>query len=855
MPSVESAIFYRKIKPVAVVIPGQPEIQSTENCRIIPAYRLRGTGTTRGFLLLLLLITALLLSGAGTAGASIQDTAYEKTLAVFKKLPGLTTEKLQANEKLLRSLSYTHLRAFRAFCNLPGMKAEEAVEILRRLPQEKIQYEHIPLLERLARLDGTSALLCWQLLARLKSVSYVSSRALAGLADIQELSATELFRLIDRVEPLNEPGRWAAGALFKVPRITGAEVSRGLALIERLTERQRWAAEQHCKIKGITAEETLRDMGLLHALTDSDAWNARGLFMLPGMTPKLAGSWLTDYFSIPDREREDRFQRMAVEDKALLLKVFAAASDYPLWRINNLHDITDSFGQEISGGTLAGYSGNGLNGLFQRLQLAVQRSHAHEMSRSLRAGNHSATITVLRRATAAARKQTAVDLTSANIYVLLAHSGDLYDSSFRDILVPVLKQRLAGTFGDDLLSFLLATDPGNLFTSDFIASLAQRGKLTVFFPQDAEKQQQVLDLVGRSALQNEFSLILFSATFTKLLETITPAARSSLLSLLLDAGHSKNSLLSRQVRVILQYFHHEHPALLPAAETLRIRKMLKEFGTIDLGQYARTPFHEWKSDGQLKSLSVFQSDDDGRTSYLTNCQTLIAGGYRPEISQTYRLDGLDSNVLRAAQPLVAGLSRKPGGLTRLLQLSANHPLVVDWVRTVGGLRLAHSVFIYQGKATQQQLIKQFLKGDNEMFAQRGHSYWRREQLIDPIRDLLESGAVSALDLARKQRFLSIGSCGGIRAYTDLNRLFHNHVDILATIGTGKSSINNPYNQQFFEIIARNSAMLSWQEVARSSATIFIRNLGEDYIQPGSLPAILHKIMDLKPVSHGTDKTH
>jgi len=834
MQSPELSIFYASKRSTTIAIHGK-------------AYRL---------VLLFLLLTALLLSGAGTAGASIQDTAYEKTLTAFKNLPGLSTKNQQINEKLLKSLSYTHLRAFRAFCSLPGMSAGQAGEILHRLPGETIQYDHIPLLERLTQLKGTSAILCWQLLARLRSVSYVSTRTLAGLANIRELSADELFLLIDRADPLNEPGRWAAGALFKIPGITGTEVSQGLDLIDKLTERQRWAVEQQCKIRGIKAEEALRGIALLHSLTDADAWNVRGLFMLPGMTPERASSWLTGYFSLPDKEREGRFRRMSTEDKTLLLKVFAAASDYPLWQINNLHDITDTFGQEISGGTLAGTSAEGLLGLFRRLYPGVQQNFAAEMQRSLRGGNRSGAIAVLRRATAAARKQTAMDLTSANIYVLLAHGGDLYDSSFRDILVPILKERLIASFDDDLLAFLLATDPDSVFTSDFIASLAQKGKLTVFFPQDAGRQQKVLDLVAHSALQNEFSLILFSATFTKLLETIAPQARSYLLSILLDAAHSKNSLFSRQLRVILQYFLHEHPALLPAADSLKISKMLEEFGIIDLNQYARTPFTQWKSDGELKSLSVFQSDDDGRTSYLTNCQTLIAGGYRPEISQSYRLDGLGSDTLTAARSAVVELSRgSGGGLARLYSLSVVHPLVIDWVKTVGGLRLSHSIFVYQGKTTQQQLIRQFLKGDNEMFAQRGHSYWRREQLIEPIRDLLESGTVSAVDLAKKQRFLSIGSCGGIRAYTDLNRLFHNHVDILATIGTGKSSINNPYNQQFFEIIARNSDMLSWQEVARSSADIFIRNLGEDYLQPGSLPAILHKIMDLKPLIDGTDKTH
>ena len=555
------------------------------------------------------------------------------------------------------------MRAFRAFCRLPGMTGTEASAILRQLPSRRIQYEHVPLLERLSRIDDATAASCWRLIARLDAVDYVSSRTLAGLANVQAMSTADLFRLIDRVDPLDEPGRWAAGALFAVKGITAAEVGRGLTLIDRMRERQRWAAEQQCRIKGISAGEALDGLAGLPALSESDAWNARGLFMLPEMTPGLAASWLKGYFSVPAEQREQAFLRLSAHDKALLLKIFAAASDYPLWQINNLHDITDSFGHEIGAGALAGYSGSGLLALFHRLHPAVRQAFAGEMQHSLNAGNRGAAIAVLRRATAAARKQTAVDLTSANIYVLLAHGGDLYDSSFRDILVPVLKARIVASSGDDLLAFLVATDPAGQFTADFIASLAQKGKLTVFFPRETAKQQQVLDLVARSALQNEFSLILFSAAFSRLLEPLEPAARSYLLGRLLDAAHSRNSLFSRQVRIILQYYLDQYPALLAAEDKARIREMLGRLGPIDLSPYSRTPFAQWKSDGQLQSLSVFQRDDDGRSSYLSYSRTLLANGYRPEISTTYRLSGLSPATAASARSLAAavgGAGGRPG---------------------------------------------------------------------------------------------------------------------------------------------------------------------------------------------------
>ena len=110
-----------------------------------------------------------------------------------------------------------------------------------------------------------------------------------------------------------------------------------------------------------------------------------------------------------------------------------------------------------------------------------------------------------------------------------------------------------------------------------------------------------------------------------------------------------------------------------------------------------------------------------------------------------------------------------------------------------------------------------------------------------MRVLVERGKVDKATLAGLNRFMSIGSCGGVRIYSELNRLFHGDIDIFATIGTGKAAINNAYNRQLFEIIARSPDTIDWEEVTRQSAFIFNRERDADYLQPGSLPAILHKM--------------
>lgn len=151
-------------------------------------------------------------------------------------------------------------------------------------------------------------------------------------------------------------------------------------------------------------------------------------------------------------------------------------------------------------------------------------------------------IRILRKATKADRTQVAQDLTSANMYALLAQGSELYDSSFRDILVPLLKKRIYTAYQRNLLTFLKATDPSNLLVSSFIVSLAQKGKLTTFFPKKAAEQKKILDLVAASAFKDEDTILLFSATFRHLLKVLEQDVRYYLVEKMVAADNGRSSL-------------------------------------------------------------------------------------------------------------------------------------------------------------------------------------------------------------------------------------------------------------------------------------------------------------------------
>ncbi len=783
--------------------------------------------------------------------AGIPDKGYGNALEGFSQVACTDEDLFHYTKGLIRALNYTNRRALVAFSRIDCIAAEDLVASLRRLLTTTISFDNVLLLERFVTLHGADVQLSWQFLEKLDALGYLPGRVVTAFELVDVLTAVEFLDYIDRIDAMSEPGSWAVKLFVELPGHSRASIGRGIQMVEGMPGKQQWATEQCCKVKGMNAYKALDIMAVLSGLSDTDAWNARGL-MKQDIDPDAVFSWVQYYFNEDQQQKEWLFFSQSPVEKALLLKGLAEASDYLTWKINDLHSVTDLRGREIAAAALTGGSVSSLERIWKRLDWKVREKYKGSFYQALHSGKKGSAVVVLRKATAKARVQAALDVTTANIYILLSKGSELYDSSFRDILVPILKERIDKRFGLNLLQFLLDVDPENNHVSDFIISLAQRGKLAVFFPEDPREQKLVLDLVIESAFQDENSLILFSATFMKLLETIGPETRSYLIGEMLAAIREQNTVFSMQLRVILQYYLEYYSEFVGEVDRIRINMMMYEFGAVPLHWYTKTAFTEWKADGRLSSLSVFHDDDDGRQSFLSNCRFLSRQGYRPRLSVSYHL-GSSAAVNGEAAALLRSYVAAPSKiLQNLFRLQVRNPLVLDWVKKVNGIEISHSVFVFQGDGMQQRLLKQFLTGGHEMFAQRGHSYWRSEQLTAPISQLLESGELSSEDLQKKQRFMSLGSCGGIRSYSELATLFDNNVDILATVGTGKAVINNPYNEFLFETVAQADGTLSWDEISDRSAKIFKQGLGEDYLQPGSLPAILHKIMDQKSIDHGTD---
>ncbi len=792
------------------------------------------------------LVLSVIISGS-IVQASLTDlgnASWKNTVKAFIRIPCMTCEQIAYGKNIIKGLDYNSQRIFRKMCLLNDASFSLSQQAWNELIRQHLSFEQMLTFEEWVDLQGATMELTIQALPQIKKLNYEAGKSFRAYITLSSVKAQLALSSIPLLANLPDANNQAVQGFFSVEDMTATEALDGLGFIAGLTVKQAKACEAMTRIKDMDRKTIIDALPLIKQLREDDAWNARSLYNQQQMTKVDAWNWLVSYFATPPPVQEAQFYRQDAVGRKNLLQAFYDGGEELIWKINNLHAITDRFGFEISSDQLKRMSNKDLYARFKKLSRQTQHTFGKRFYPAYRAGNHGLLIGLLHQATARDRRQVAQDLTSANIYALLSQGSELYDSSFRDILVPILKKRLKQNHRDNLLNFLQAIDPDNLLVSNFIVSLAQKGKLTTFFPQDAKEQKQILQLVAASAFKDEDTILLFSATFKHLLTVLEPEARSFLISTMVTEADKGNSTFSRLITVILQYYHQEYPQLLGTRDKVLITRAIIRHGQVDLNQYLHTPFAEWKKDGRLGSVSVFHPDDDGQKSFISNARTLLTHHYQLQLAEQYTLSLLSPSLRRHASAVIRKARRNPAiGLPVLFRDMLRKKYAVAFVKQINNIVIRHAAYVYAGEKEQQQFLTRFLKGGDEMFAQRGHSYWRAEQITDPLISLKHDRIITDRHLTNKQRFFSLGSCGGVKAYTRLTRMFLGHVDILATIGTGMAVINNPYNRNFFEVVAKNPSTITWKDVAEKSSFIFAHGRGADYLQPGSLTAILHKMID------------
>lgn len=768
--------------------------------------------------------------------------ALDRTMEAMKGVPGITEEQLVSGRNLVESLDYSNMRAFRVFCQLPGTSAASILQVIPELQEEPLTFFHLEIFELFASMEGVDADIAYTGLKAVRRLEFTSVWAAKSLFSPASLSPQLALDGISLIRNLGPFASWAAKSFFEINGLTGRSAVLGLEKIKDLSEEQCRTVESCAGITGIRVDEVLAAMDFISRLSQVSCWNARGMFKLPEMTGKQALDWL-DYFVQPEDSHDALFLAFSAEQKKTLLAAFYQASDDIVWHINNFHAVTGAGGEEIPSAELRSSSFARLNDIFAGLPASVRNDFGAKLSSLAGRGDKAGAVAILRRATAAARQLAAKECSTANIYVLLSRITILYDSSYRLVLVPELQKRLDTAFKGKLFDFLQVVDPGHTYVATFISSMAQKGRLARFFPDDEAGQGKILELVADSAFRDEKSLIFFAASFANILHEVKPAARHFLLEEMIDLAGRDNLIFVNQIRVILQYYLEEQPDILGDDIVRQVRDVLGRYGEVDLLRYARTPFGQWRDDGILSALSVYNSDDDSRLSFLSNSRYLLSKGYTPRAGEYFLVDVVSPLVQDELKNVLADvIDRKADSMHALYLFLKEKPVVVDFVKRVHSLTLSHSVVVFHDRSLQKRLVEEFITGGHEMFIHRGHSYWLEDHLLIPLREIVETGSIDRGKMAGKQRFLSLGSCGGVNAYLELTGIFCNNIDILGTMGTGMTEINNAYNVFLFETIASGSPEMNWREMDRRSASMFKRAAGRDYLLPGGLASILYKII-------------
>lgn len=775
----------------------------------------------------------------GQAGAGV---LLNRTFHLLEQLPGANKDQLDKNRPRIEKLEYSNLRILAALCSIPGISAPEAISSLAELEGKDISYDGTGLFEKFCKLDGITLKTALAALEIIRDLDFTSIWAATDLCNIRGMNAKGVLVNLPVVSRLSDPARWAAKSYFEIKGQSSETVTRGLEAISRLPKSLCWPVEASNKIKGITVSEALRNIEAIENIHEDDSWVIRSMFGLDDMTSSKAYSWLTGFFAQPLEKHDEDYLLLPPAEKMTFLKAYHNASDFVIRDINNLHSLTHPDGEEIADEQLNQYSFAALHELFERLSAEVREIYKTQFGKLVKKGDKKGTIDLLRGATARARKEKARRQSAAQLYILLSRAPLLYDSSYRLVLVPELQSRLAKSHQGSLLRFIRDIDPENTYVANFVSSLSQKGRLTNFLPGDAHGQQEILQLVATSAFRDENSLVLFAATFEKLLQSVLPQARSFIIGNMISQSRG-DTLFAKQIRVILQYYEERQPELLGKASVAEIQKVMAEYETVSLEQYLVTPFAEWIGDGMLSGLSVFHDDDDGRNSFVSNCRYLMKNDYLPRVNSSFIDNRNDEDLTRQlAEKLSAVVADKPQSLGALFDFLKTKPVGVDFVRSFDSLQLSHSFFVFQNKEMQQRLVERFISGGHEMFSHRGHSYWLEEHILNPLHELLQSGRLKREEMAAKKRFISIGACGGINIYNELTQTFCNKIDLLGSIGAGKTVVNNMYNRFLFETIAQGPIDMNWNEVDKRSLFIFRNDPEKDYQLPGGLPAILYKVI-------------
>lgn len=777
---------------------------------------------------------------AATAPAAIGGTLepfQERTVSVLLARDRENTLAVADLQETAASFSYGQAQIARkiAAAAPDSVSAATVFTVWRKIAGTKISYKAAELLGRLYELQGVDPAQAMSLLEKISPMPHRALKTLELLVQHAHVTACFPDGLLSLLISMKDTAHWAARQYFsRVPPQPDRLVA-DLAAINGLSPNSAVALEACLeKADGSFAQPTVL-LSLLSGHRDAAAWAVATLCRTSRRSLTEEIGFAQSFLLQPPEERTTRYLAMSDPEKSFALHLYEKAVGWTEGRLNRLHAVTDGIGAEFSDNFLFVMSVDELQELFHDLAGNAATPLTMEMERARQEQDRKAMVRLLKKIAHDTRRALVRRLSDVELYVLLAAGNHLYDSSFRDVVVPELLARPVARGG--IIAVAEKVDPAGSYLDQAVTNLARRGVLLRFLGKSPAEEKKTVHRINAIAFSSVEGVLDFSVSLERIVPVLSPDARLLLVKGLADAAVNRDDPTLRQLLATMAAFFQQELHR-QGKNSAGISRILASLSSKSLVPSA--PFASWVADGTIRGLSVFQADDDGWRSFVGFCRELLQRGYRPEMAVDFphAVETAYDHELRAT---VAQLSETKPHLLRLVhRLLYYGGGAVDFVRDRKGVKLVQTVSLNLGEERQQQVLRWYLSGGIEILSQRGHSYWRGSQILAPMEEIRQANRLPVPDAAPR-RFISLGSCGSMKAYWQTVRLFDGSADVLATVGVGASRVNDLFTIQLAEFAAAHPAS-TWNDAREKLAPVFDRWHGRGYIAPGNLPYYLGRTL-------------
>ena len=416
------------------------------------------------------------------------------------------------------------------------------------------------------------------------------------------------------------------------------------------------------------------------------------------------------------------------------------------------------------------------------------------------------------------RKKPFLDANIRTLYILLSFGGELYTSSFRDIIFPLFKQKVEQEGFFDLIDRI---DPDKEYYNDLIYHVSSYRLLDEIVPLNIVSQEEFIKSLFHNFMKDSSKDIDSLISLTSIIETFSNSdsyIRKKIFSYALDMypklKHPKSTFIAYIILenedFVKKNFNNKIGAKLrQEIETLRPLKSGKINEILNQNE-------NFLQNNELKTIQVFYSDSDGVLSLNSFIKTVKYHGYSFSYIDE---DDLKVQIENPNHNMVSKLKGK----------------TITAEKVVNGIRILHELRVYDS-TYESFYIENFNKNSSYIsWIHRGHSY-HFNKTFDYHGENFQRD---------KPMILILGSCGSFNNVTNLFKRTKKD-RFFATQGIGTLIINNSLILNLFESIANTKGDISWEKVSYDlKRDIFDKDKrGGEYQTPYSLPMRMLQLFNM-----------